>query len=132
MSYDISLTNPVTGEVLIVETPHHIRGGTYCVGGDDRLTTSITYNYAKHFQPAFKEFESSARLNCEGVPFVGIRVLYGMTGAESIPILKSVIAKLGDDVDPYYWAATEGNAKAALHGLLAFAQMRPDGIWQGD
>ena len=27
---------------------------------------------------------------------------------------------------------TEGNAKKALAQLLAFTQMRPDGIWNGD
>ena len=26
--------------------------------------------------------------------------------------------------------STEGNAKRALCGLLAFAQMRPDGVWR--
>ena len=31
-----------------------------------------------------------------------------------------------------YWHATEGNAKRALYGLLAFAKMRPDGVWDGD
>ena len=31
-----------------------------------------------------------------------------------------------------YWKATEGNAKRALYGLLTFARLRPDGIWDGD
>jgi hypothetical protein len=57
---------------------------------------------------------------------------YGMTGAESIPVLKEAISKLGDDTNPDYWKPTEGNAKEPLLGLLAFAQMRPDGIWYGD
>ena len=55
-----------------------------------------------------------------------------MTGAESIPVLKSAIDALGDDVSTDYWEATEGNAKRALCQLLAFAQMRPDGVWDGD
>nr|DAE13757.1 MAG TPA: hypothetical protein [Siphoviridae sp. ctQqU1] len=43
------------------------------------------------------------------------------------------ISALGDDVDDSdYWRATEGNAKRALCGLLAFAKMRPDGVWDGD
>lgn len=29
MSYDISLTDPVTGETLELDAPHHMRGGTY-------------------------------------------------------------------------------------------------------
>lgn len=46
---------------------------------------------------------------------------------------KKAIAALGDDVDDSdYWHATEGNAKRALYGLLAFAKMRPDGVWDGD
>ena len=47
--------------------------------------------------------------------------------------LEKAIAALGDDVDDSdYWNATEGNAKRALYGLLAFAKMRPDGVWDGD
>ena len=55
-----------------------------------------------------------------------------MTGAESIPVLQKAIANLGDDTDPDYWKATDGNAKRPLCQLLAMAQMRPDGIWDGD
>lgn len=55
-----------------------------------------------------------------------------MTGAESIPVLQKAIAALSDDVNPDYWEPTEGNAKRALCGLLAFAQLRPDGVWEGD
>lgn len=62
----------------------------------------------------------------------GIRTIYGMTGAESIPIIKAAMEKLSDDVSEDYWEATEGNAKKALAGLLAFAQIRPDGLWKGD
>lgn len=62
----------------------------------------------------------------------GIRTIYGMTGAESIPIIKAAMEKLSDDISEDYWEATEGNAKKALAGLLAFAQMRPDGVWKGD
>lgn len=131
MSYDIQLSDPVTGKTLRTAEKHQIRGGTYEVGGSNEMWLSITYNYWKHYHPAFKEFESPPT-DPDGQTVVGIRVLYGKTGAESIPILKAVIAKLGDDVDPDYWAATEGNAKAALCGLLSFAQMRPDGVWQGD
>lgn len=130
MSYDIELTDPVTKEVLHVENVHQIRGGTYCMGGTTELSLNITYNYSKHFYPAFKEFEDQTLPEKEREG--GVRLLYGKTGAESIPILKAVIAKLGNDVDPDYWAATEGNAKQALLGLLAFARMRPDGVWAGD
>lgn len=63
----------------------------------------------------------------------GMRSIYGKTGAESIPMLEKAISALGDDVDDNdYWNATEGNAKRALCGLLAFAKIRPDGVWDGD
>lgn len=118
MSYDISLVDPITKETLEVEAPHLIRGGTYAVGGTTLLELNITYNYAPHFYRTVGE--------------KGIRTIYGMTGAESIPVLKNAISQLGDDVDPDYWKDTEGNAKRALLNLLALAQMRPDGVWDGD
>ena len=118
MSYDIELCHPVTGEVLILETPHHMRGGTYCVGGEQRACLNVTYNYAPFFYAHMGE--------------KGIRSIYGMTGAESIPVLRDAASKLSNDVDDDYWKATEGNAKAALLQLLALAQMRPDGVWDGD
>lgn len=118
MSYDISLRHPVTKETLEMDTPHQMRGGTYAVGGTQEAWLNITYNYAPHF--------------CRVMGEKGIRTIYGMTGAESIPVLKEAMAALNDDVVDDYWQPTEGNAKAALAGLLALAQMRPDGVWDGD
>lgn len=118
VSYDIELVDPVTREVLTLDVKHHMRGGTYCVGGEDRACLNVTYNYSKIFR----------RVLGEG----GIRSIYGLSGAESIPKLTAAIAQLNDDVHPDYWAATDGNAKQALVQLRALAQMRPDGIWQGD
>lgn len=117
MSYDIYLNDPVTKNVLSADGPHEIRGGTYCLGNSS-LHLNITYNYAKIFYRVFGE--------------KGIRTLYGMSGAESIPLLKTIIAQLSDEVDYDYWKATEGNVKQALCGLLSFAQLRPDGVWDGD
>lgn len=118
MSYDINLLDPVTKKTLEVMIPHYIRGGTYAAHGTTQMWLNITYNYGRYFYDVFGE--------------KGIRTIYGMTGAESIPVIKAAMEKLGDDVNPDYWAPTEGNAKKALAGLLAFAQMRPDGIWDGD
>lgn len=120
MSYDITLNDPVTKQVIELNEPHFMRGGTYAVGGTKELWLNITYNYASIFY--------RAEVLGEG----GIRSIYGMTGAESIPILKKAIEVLADDVDPDYWKATEGNAKKALYQLLSMAQLRPDGIWDGD
>ena len=118
MSYDIYLNDPVTGIPIELDEPHQMRGGTYAVGGTTKAWLNVTYNYAKHYYRVMGE--------------EGIRTIYGMTGAESIPVLKAAIDGLGDDVDPDYWKPTEGNAKRALCSLLALAQMRPDGVWDGD
>ena len=118
MSYDIYLKDPVTGETLEADAPHQIRGGTYAMGGTTELWLNVTYNYGAHFRRVLGDD--------------GIRSIYGKTGAESIPMLKDAMAQLADDVDDDYWKATEGNAKQALAGLLAFAQLRPDGVWDGD
>lgn len=118
MSYDIELCDPVTREVIELDDPHQMRGGTYCVGGTTELHLNITYNYNKYYYRVMGE--------------KGIRTIYGLTGAESIPIIEKAIAALRNDVDPDYWKATEGNAKRPLYQLLAFAKMRPDGIWDGD
>ncbi len=118
MSYDIYLQDPVTKKIL--ELPkHHITGGTYQMGGSAEAWLNITYNYSPHYYRLMDKEK-------------GIRVLYGMTGAESIPLLQKTISSLKDDVSDNYWEPTEGNAKRSLCGLLAFAQMRPDGIWDGD
>lgn len=113
MSYDIQLCDPVTREVLHLDAPHQMSGGTYVLNETDECWLNITCNYAKFYY----------RPNVFGEK--GVRTLYGKTGAESISILQQAIAALGDD-------ATEGNAKRPLYQLLAMAQMRPDGIWDGD
>ena len=118
MSYDINLCDPVTSKVLELDHRHGVRGGTYCMGGTNELWLNVTYNYGNHFRHVLGEN--------------GIRSIYGLTGAQSIPVLEKAIAALGDDVNPDYWEPTEGNAKRALCSLLAFAQLRPDGVWSGD
>ena len=118
MSYDIKLVDPITGMVLELDAPHHMRGGTYAVGGTTDAHLNVTYNYYDHYKKTFGE--------------KGIRSIYGMTGADSLPILQKAISGLGDDVDSDYWKPTEGNAKRALVQLMALAKMRPDGVWSGD
>lgn len=121
MSYDISLCDPVTHKPLKADSTHFIAGGMRAMGGTKELWLNVTYNYG-HFYYQPEVFGEN-----------GIRSIYGKTGAESIPMLEKAIAALGDDVDDNdYWNATEGNAKRALYGLLAFAKMRPDGVWDGD
>jgi hypothetical protein len=118
MSYDIDLKDPVTKKTLELDEPHQMQGGTYEIGGTTEMHLNVTYNYAVHYYKTMGE--------------QGIRMIYGKTGAESIPILKVAAAQLDDDDDVDYWKPTEGNAKRALLQLMALAEMRPDGIWGGD
>ena len=118
MSYDINLRDPVTKEVVMFDAKHQIKGSTYIIGGTTKANLTITYNYSTLFTELF------------GVN--GIRFIYGKTGAESIPLLQKAINELGNNSDPNYWMPVEGNVKRALYGLLAFAELRPDGIWSGD
>ena len=117
MSWSFDLCDAVTGECLATEEKHFMFGGTVCVGGDTAMTLDITYNYSDIINKVFEGEEGYAYF------------LQGKTGAETIPFLKNAINKLSNDVDSDYWKPTEGNAKRALSQLLAFAQMRPDGVW---
>ena len=119
MSYDLYLIDPITREILEVDKKHHMKGGTYQVGGTNRLQMNVTYNYSPHLEKAFNDDE-------------GIRSIYGMSGVESIPFIKAAMRKLKDDVSDNYWDSTEGNTKRALLNILTLAEMRPDGEWCGD
>lgn len=118
MSYDIHLLEPVTKKVIVLDNPHDVNGGTYKLGGTKELWLNVTYNYAPIFRRVLGE--------------KGIRSIYGMTGADSIPKLCMAIQQLKSDPHPDYWEPTDGNAQLALVGLLKFAVLRPDGIWDGD
>lgn len=119
MSYDLSLVHPLTKQPINIEFKHNMAGGTYVSGGSTALSLNITYNYAYYY---YKYLDKKD----------GIRVLYGKTGLECIPLLEDAISKLKDDVSEDYWEPTEGNAKAALIQLLTMSKMRPDCIWLGD
>lgn len=141
MSYDITLEDSVTKETIILENNHLMPGGTYALGGTKEAWLNITYNYARWYnrEDVFPEREEGK--------YRGIRSIYGMTGAESIPVLKnaiSVLENLDEDIDEDtkerckkqgatgYWMPTRENAIKPLYQLLAFAQLRPDGVWNGD
>lgn len=140
MSYDISLRDPVTHEVLKTEYPYQITGGTFALDGTAEMWLDVTWNYADwYYRPSvFARTKKSSK---------GIRTIYGMTGAQSIPVLKKAIKKLEsmtEDISDEerreceeqgvtgYWLPTRENAIRPLYQLLAFAQMRPDGVWEGD
>ena len=118
MSYDLSLVNPTTHEVLQHARGHSLRGGTYALGGTNALELNVTYNYSEHFYRV---------LGPEG-----IRTIYGMTGLESLPLLAAAAAALGSDRDEDYWKPTEGNAQKALLDLAQLALWGLEGEWKGD
>lgn len=140
MSYDIYLKDPVTGETLELEAAHHMRGGTYAMSGTTEAWLNITYNYENwYYRPGvFARTRKASK---------GIRTIYGMTGAESIPVLRKAVRKLESMTEDIsveerreyeeqgvtgYWMPTRENAIRPLYQLLALAQMRPDGVWDGD
>lgn len=147
MSYDIKLCDPVTGEVLETLSPHEMRGGTYCIEGTTELWLNVTYNYSGWYSAFGMD---------------GIRSIYGLSGAMSIPVLEKAIETIRDkgfrpeleaDVQKWcdkqnelnarrgihdtttadsYWCPTREHALVPLYQLLSTAQMRPDGVWDGD
>lgn len=135
MSYDISLVDPVTKETLIMDSPHQMRGGTYAIGGTDEMWLSVTYNYGRWYR---KDYAFGKN---------GIHSINGLSGAESISVLKNAIAGLEESKEELpeeeinqcleqgvsgYWMPTRENAIRPLYQLLAMAQMRPDGVWESD
>ena len=131
MSWDVDLCDPVTNEVLELDSPHFMRGGTYAVGGTREMSLNITFNYTRFYNDAFKG---------------GFRALDGVSAVKSIPILKAAIEKIKDPLTPDlnqeerkhsesqqatgYWMPTKENCLRPLYQLLSLAQMRPDGVWR--
>lgn len=146
MSYDIRLCDPVKKETILTEQPHQITGRIYAVGGTQEMWLNVTYNYSRWyyldgvFPPAVPDEDYHGGRG-------GIRSIYNMSGAESIPVLKQAISALESckedisekerqDYEAHgatgYWMPARENAIRPLYQLLSFAQMRPDGIWEGD
>lgn len=144
MSYDIYLKDPVTKDILEVENPHFMRGGMYMVGECRELWLNITYNYSRWY---YKKGVFPPSRNRTDGKSDGVRSIYSLTGAESIPILKHAITTLTsmkedltkEEKQKYkdlgadgYWLPSRENAIKPLCQLLAMALMRPDGVWDGD
>lgn len=133
MSYDISLNDPVTREVVQFDTPHQMKGGTYCIGGTTEASLNITYNYCRWYY-GYDKF---------GID--GIRSIEGMSGADSIHVIERTIksleeseknlsdderTKLEEQGVTGYWLPTKENALKPLYQLLAMAKMRPYAVWE--
>lgn len=140
MSYDITLKDPVTHEVIEFDEPHQMKGGMYAIGGTKEAWLNITYNYANYYYDAAEgDDRFFGKLWYDEPKNLGIRGIYGKTGAESIPMLHEMVERIKhmpDEECPAdckgYWKPTAENAVRPLHYLIAMAKMRPDGIWDGD
>lgn len=102
-----------------VEIEDHSEGGTFVLGGTDKASLNVTYNYSRFYYEAIDQDE-------------GIRWLYGRKASECIQRLREAIDALGTEQDEDYWAATAGNAGYALSILLKWAEQHPDAVFEGD
>ena len=147
MSYDIYLRDRVTKETVHFDTPHQMAGGTYAVGGTTEAWLNVTYNYAQWYYKdgVFPDRGEKGKDFHNGL--TGIRSIYGLSGADSIPVLEHAIKALESitedltekEIQEYkdggasgYWTPTRENAIRPLYQLLAMAKMRPDAEWDGD
>lgn len=119
MSYDMEFVYPNTDEVVMMKDVKHFHGGTYRLGEDRVADFNITYNYSKFYYERFGE--------------LGIRHLYGKTAKEVELEIAKVVPHMDLKTTENYWDATEGNARAALIGLMFIAQQVPsESILRGD
>ena len=140
MSYDIYLIDRVTKETVHFDTPHQMTGGIYAVGGTTKAWLNITYDYAQWYC-------KDGVFPNNGEDRKGIRSIYGLSGADSIPVLEHAIKTLESMTEDLtekeiqehkdggaggYWTPTRANAIRPLYQLLAMAKMRPDAEWDGD
>lgn len=120
---------------MYFDEPHQMKGGTYALGGTNEAWLNITYNYARWYY----------RDDAFGKD--GIRAIYGMLAADSIPIIERAIKALenceenlsDEEIKKFeeggstgYWLPTRENAIKPLYQLLSMAKMRPDAVWEGD
>lgn len=117
MSYDIRIKCAHCHQTIRLDTPHDLRGGTYCVGGTTECWINITYNYGDHFRRVFNDKNI-------------IQVLDGKSIVETIELIETAINQLCGEPSDDYWQPTEGNAKKSLQDLLALAKLAPGGVWQ--
>jgi len=113
MGWDVELVDE-NGDV--VQVPPHTFGSNIVIGGSDRASTTITFNYSKFYYQVFGE--------------KGFMTLNGMKAKDAIPLLEEAIKKLGTKRSGSYWDATPGNAGYALLVLLSWAKLHPEATFK--
>lgn len=114
MSYDIYVVDN-NGDVVHVDQPHQIAGGTFALGGTTELWVNVTYNYSDIIDRVL-----------EG----GWKSIHKKRVDETLNDLARAINQLAHDNEPDYWKATEGNARRALLSVLGLGLMHLDGFWR--
>jgi len=118
MSYDIELTDTgLVEEILELDGVTNFRQGTFPLGGSNKCSLNMTYNYSVVLYDKFDNRD-------------GIMWLHNKIASDTISRIEDTIANLKDDVVIDYWQPTEGNVKQALCVLLMFAKIHPEGIWR--
>lgn len=121
MGWSIYLVEPVTRKAikspLKHQIMHQIYGSNY-FGGTDGLWVNITYDYSMIYRE---------KTNGLFLDYLDNKFAY-----ETFDFLENLIKSFGNNASDNYCKTTEEYAKKALYQLLAFARMRPDGIWEVD
>lgn len=125
MSWDVTLTDPSTGEALHATGVHHFSGGTYAMGGTTELWLNVTFNYSATIRRTLG---------------MSLWELEGKTAGETVTALLAACALLEQEaraeaqvagtVTADYWQATAENVRRALAALVAFAELYPTGVWR--
>lgn len=161
MSYDVYLNDCSTGEVLLLDNPHGMARGAYAEGGVRECHLNITYNYSRLLREHLHEqsvrwlygktahetaealrgaAESIEALPDQDLPPVDERERWDRKIKEeqarrSELVLAEPVAFKGvvyRRAPVEYWVPSPANVARSLRQLLALAEWRPDGVWDGD
>lgn len=105
MSYSIYMVDKNTGKDLCLKTarfmvnavmPAHIDPvtGKFVEDPQTDASATITYNYAKYFYEAGEGDDRFLKEWRGSIKNVGIRAIYGLSGAESLPMLSDMVKRI--------------------------------------
>lgn len=113
MSYDISIIDNKTNNIIESSYPEYIDGYDY----SKPLYLSITFNYSSILSKAFNNKK-------------GIYLLNNRKVSDTINIIEIAINRLKNEINDDYWSATEGNVKFALLKLYQMSLLGQGGVWK--